>query len=371
VWNSSGQVRTVNIIPLETLNRPRIDITVEFTSTLRDCFPNCFELLDEAIQMVAVLDEPLELNYIRKHVQQNMAVNGGNTRNATLRLFSNPPGAYISAVGLAVHASAWEHEKDLADVFIATGGYAYGKEVFGILEPEQFVRSLSTVNVTFDKTGADSCDMLGCCCYFSNHGGMTTAARVYSDNEVKAYYGDTRERENVVIRDVADEIRRIVRAKLFNPKWIEKIKKSGYLGGADISARVEHIYGWEASTQEVDDWIFDDITKTFVLNPEMKKFFEDNNPYAFEELTRRLLEASQRQLWKADPHTLEGLKQVYLEVESWLEDAVDEGEYQGGSVDILTSRDIESWGMSLMPIIERVNPKQLGHYIIIDPQEKK
>lgn len=366
VWNASGQVRSFRVIPLEELERPRIDITIEITSTLRDCYPTTYELMDEAITRVASLNEPTEMNYVRKHALMSMPENNCDWRASTLRIFSNPPGVYVTGVALAVHASAWETEKDLVDVFMTTGAYAYGKEYAGHLQPEQFARNLSTVNVTFDKTGTDSCDLLGCCCYFGNHGGMTTAARHFNPDEVKVYYGDTREPDHPYVHDMADELRRMVRAKILNPKWIEAMKKAGYHGAASVSTRTEHIMGWQASTGEVDSWVFDEITRTFVLDPEMKQFFEEKNPYAFEELTRRLLEAHQRELWDADPEVLEGLRNTYLEVESWLEDEVGEGNHQGGSVDIITAREVEGWGESISEMAKRVDKKIIGRYLSLE-----
>jgi cobaltochelatase CobN len=194
---------------------------------------------------------------------------------------------------------------------------------------------------------------------------MTLAARHFNPNEVKAYYGDTREPEHVYVHDMADEVRRVMRSKMFNPKWIEGMKNAGYNGAAAVSTRTEHLMGWQASTGEIDGWIFDEITRKFVLDPEMKEFFQDKNPYAFEELTRRLLEANQRDLWDADPEVLEGLKNTYLEVESWLEDEVGEGDHQGGSVDIITAKEVEGWGESVKAIADRIDPKDLYHYLVI------
>lgn len=357
VWLPNGQVRSFTITPLEKLGRPRLDITVRSSGILRDNFSNCYELLDEAVQAVAALDEPLEMNYVRKHAKKDMEENGSTWRDATLRVFSSRPGTYSSGVNLAVLASAWKDEADLADIFVAWNGYAYGKDIQGQTAHTQLAASLSTVSVTFNKVQSDEYDLLGCCCYFGTHGGITAAARHYSGNMVKPYYGDTREPENVEVRDLSDEIRRVVRTKLLNPKWIEGMKEHGYKGAADIMKRVTRVYGWEASTQEVDDWIFDDIAETFVNNEEMREFFEENNPYALEEIARRLLEAHQRGLWNADEQVLDNLKNNYLEVESWLEDQIGEGDYQGGSVDIITQEDIAVWGDSMKEIMAKVHEK--------------
>lgn len=353
IWLSNGRVRGFKVIPLEELGRPRIDVTVRVSGIIRDNFPNCIEFIDEAIQAVASLDEPLEMNYPRKHSLE-MVKNGSEWRDATLRVFSSKPGTYSAGVQLAVYASAWKEEKDLAEVYLYWNGYAYGKDINGRDAHQQFADSLKTVDATFNKVVTDEYDLLGCCCYFGGHGGMTAAARHLSGKDVKAYYGDTREPEHVEVRDLADEVRRVTRTKLLNPKWIEGMKQHGYKGAGDISKRVGRVYGWEASTQEVDDWIFDDITKTFVLDEEMRQFFEENNPYALEEIARRLLEAESRGLWNADPEVLEDLKNTYLEIEGWMEDLAGDGEFQGGAVDIMTMEEVPDWNEKIKEIKKKI-----------------
>ena len=202
VWQKNGQVKSFEIIPLHKLGHPRIDITVRTTGILRDNFANCYELLDDAVQAVAALDEPPEKNFVRRHTQKSMVGDGAGFRDATLRIFSSRPGSYASGVNLAVLASAWKTQADLADIFVAYNGYAYGSDVQGKDAHEQLASNLSTVSVTFNKVQSDEHDLLGCCCYFGTHGGFTAAARHYSGNEVKPYYGDTREPENVEVRDL-------------------------------------------------------------------------------------------------------------------------------------------------------------------------
>jgi cobaltochelatase CobN len=357
VWQKNGQVKSFEIIPLHKLGHPRIDITVRTTGILRDNFANCYELLDDAVRAVAALDEPLEKNFVRRHVQKSMTEDGSVLRDATLRIFSSRPGSYASGVNLAVLASAWKTQADLADIFVAYNGYAYGRDVQGKDAHDQLAANLSTVSVTFNKVQSDEHDLLGCCCYFGTHGGFTAAARHYSGNEVKPYYGDTREPENVEVRDLADEIRRVVRTKLLNPKWINGMKDHGYKGASDIMKRVTRVYGWSASTQEVDDWIFNEIADTFVNNGEMREFFEENNPHALEEIARRLLEASQRSLWDADPRVRDELKKNYLEIESWMEDQSGQGDFQGGNVDIVTPDDNALWGSAMKDLMDKVHAK--------------
>lgn len=357
VWQKNGQVKSFTIIPLSKLGHPRIDITVRTTGILRDNFANCCELLDDAVQAVAALDEPPDRNYVRRHAQKSMAEDGTVFRDATLRIFSSRPGTYASGVNLAVLSSAWKTQGDLADIFVAYNGYAYGRDLHGRGAHRQLAASLSTVSVTFNKVQSDEHDLLGCCCYFGTHGGFTAAARYYSGNAVKPYYGDTREPEHVEVRDLSDEIRRVVRTKLLNPAWIEGMKAHGYKGASDIMKRVTRVYGWSASTQEVDTWIFNEIAATFVNNKEMREFFEKANPHALEEITRRLLEANRRNLWDADQQVLSDLKKNYLEIESWMEEQVSGGDFQGGNIDVFTPEDIPVWEDSVKESLADVHAK--------------
>jgi len=342
VWED-GRVKGYRIIPLEELGRPRMDVTIRVSGITRDCFYNCIELLDEAIREVAMLDEPIEKNYLRKHILENVQENEDADGNEFARIFASKPGTYGNGVNLAVYASAWEKDKDLADVFVQWNSYAYGKNVFGIEAREALISQLKTVDLTFNKTVTDEYDLFGCCCYFGTYGGLTTAARELSGHAVSAYYGDTRDRDRIEVRTLADEIRRVVRTKLLNPKWIEGMKRHGYKGAGDISKRIGRVYGWEATTQEVDDWIFDDIARTFVLDADMRKFFEENNPWALEEVGRRLVEAYERGLWNADEEVINGLRGAYLEIEGWIEDKMGEvrGDFQGGAIDVITVEDVE------------------------------
>ncbi|MDD2753970.1 MAG: cobaltochelatase subunit CobN [Methanothrix sp.] len=343
VWKGA-KLKGYQVVPLEELGRPRIDLTIKSSGIIRDCFYNCIEMVDRAIREVAALDEPPEMNYLRKHDLEN---------GPMPRIFASRPGTYGNGVNLAVYASAWKKEKDLSDVFIYWNGYAYGKGFFGEESSEKLIKQLKSVDVTFNKTTTDEKDLFGCCCYFGNHGGMTIAAREVSGHPVEAYYGDTRDPDHVEVRTLADEVRRVVRTKLLNPKWIEGMKRHGYKGAGDISKRVGRVYGWEATTQEVDDWIFDDIAKTFIMDEENRKFFEENNPWAMEEMGRRLLEAEQRGLWKADPEVLDALKNLYLEIEGWMEERMGdvEGNFQGGAIDVFNADEVAAWKEKMAKVL--------------------
>ncbi|MDD3041764.1 MAG: cobaltochelatase subunit CobN, partial [Methanosarcinaceae archaeon] len=342
VWEGNGKVKGFRVIPLKELGRPRIDVTIRVSGILRDNFPGCMELIDGAVQAVAALEESPENNYVRKHTL-GMLEEGTEFRDATCRVFSSRPGTYSAGVQLAVYASAWKDEKDLADIFLYWNGYAYGGDLKGKEAHARLARNLETVDLTYNKVVSDEYDLLGCCCYFGSHGGMTAAARQASGKEVKAYFGDSREGGKLEVRALADELRRVARSKLLNPKWIEGMKAHGYQGAGEISGRVGRVYGWEASTQAVDDWIFDEIAETFVLDSEMRAFFEENNPFALEEMARRLLEAEARKLWEPDPETLEKLRDAYLEIEGLMEEEAGDGEFQGGTVEFMSPEEVPDW----------------------------
>jgi cobaltochelatase CobN len=331
-----GRAVRFRVIPLEQLGRPRIDLTVRASGILRDCFFRCIELLDDAIATVAGLDEPGDLNYIRKH-----HVSGTPLR----RIFGSRRGTYGMGVNLAVYASAWKDIQDLSDIFVTWNGYSYGKDCYGEDDRDLFASQVSTVEVTFNKVVTDEYDLLGCCCYFGSHGGMTAAARTLSGRDVAAYYGDTRNTSRVDVRTLAEELRRVARTKLLNPQWIDGLKGHGYAGAAEMARRAGRVFGWDATTNEVDDWIFDDIARTFLLDEKNRKFFAEHNIWAMEEMGRRLLEANERGMWNPDPVVLEGLQMVYLEIEGCLEDDLSsvKGTMQGGAIDVYRLEDINDW----------------------------
>lgn len=357
VWQPNGRVRSFTIIPMEELGRPRIDITVRVSGITRDNFPSTIDLLDEAVQAVAVLDEPEEMNYVRKHTLEKLGELATNNeealREATYRIFASMPGTYQAGTQLAVYASAWETEQDLSDIFLYWNGYAYGKGTFGAKAHNSLKESLRTVSLTFNKTASDEYDLTGCCCYFGTHGGMINAARVISGNEIKNYYGDTREQGEVQVRTLEEEMRRVARGKILNPVWIEGMKEHGYKGAGEISKRVGRLYGWQATAKAVDDAVFDDVARTFMMDEQNREFFEKENPWALEEIGRRLLEAANRGLWQPADDVKEQLQDIYLEIEGWMEERMGDtkGEFQGGSIDIITAAEVAGWKSKMAEVL--------------------
>ncbi|WP_280922591.1 cobaltochelatase subunit CobN [Thermococcus stetteri] len=343
-------------IPLEDLGRPRIDVLVRISGIVRDTLPNYIYLIDEAIEKVVTLDEPLEMNYIRKHYVEHIKklIELGKSfeeaqRFARFRVFSAPPGAYGAGVNLAVESSGWKSDEDLAKVWIQWSGYAYGKDTFGVEAYDSLVLSLKEVDVINRNHISDEHDPTNCC-YFAHHGGFKAAVDALTGKNAEVVQTDTRDISDTKIVEVKVELERVVRAKLLNERWIEEMKKHGYRGASEFSKKINHLYGWEATTKLVEDWVFDEIAGKYVLDEEMRRWFEEHNPYAIEEIARRLIEAYERGLWETSEELIERLMEVYSEIEGILEESLGEGEVQGGTIEIYTAEDDEHWSENMREV---------------------
>jgi len=358
-WEPDGRVNDFEIIPLEELGRPRIDVTINVSCILRDNMLCAIDLMDKAITKVALLDEPDDMNYVRKHTMESVA-EGMDVPDATARMFGAPPGTYTSGVNLAVFASAWKDDKDLADIFVKTKGHGYGGGRDGRPMFEQFATVLSKTDITYDGKASDETDILSCSCHFSNIGGMAVATRYLSGKDVKTYYGDTRDPRNLNIGTLEEEFRHVMRVRTFNPEWIAAMKEHGYKGANDMSKRVVRLFGWQATTHEVDNWLFDEVVNVFLRDDELREFFEQNNPYALEEMERRLLEANARGLWDTDEDTLKELKDRYLDIEAIMEERAGEGDFQGGDVNIYNREDVGWDDHGVFATTEMVRNRRTG-----------
>ncbi|MDR2441913.1 MAG: cobaltochelatase subunit CobN [Deltaproteobacteria bacterium] len=366
-WDAAGLVSGFEVIPLEELKRPRIDVTCRMSGIIRDCFRASYEYLDRGVKLVAELDEPAELNYVRARSLEALKIDQKNNpdigetldssdssraklyqsawRRATSRVFSQAPGSFESGTYLAVMASAWETEADLAEIFVHHHSYAYGSDSYGLAAPDLFERQLGKVDLNMLNVHDDHQDFLGCGGFFGAQGGLAQAAGYFQKRKVKSYVADTRETGAPVIRTLSAEINRCFQTRLLNPHWVENMIKHGHKGAAEISRRVTNAFGWSATTGEVDGASFDGLVRSFFLDEKVREFFEKNNPWALEEIGRRLLEAESRGLWQPDPDLIISLKERYLALEGVLEEGTETfgGDLQGGAVDIITSSQITKW----------------------------
>lgn len=307
-YDSIGRVVGLEVIPLEELGRPRIDVVARVSGMFRDAFFNLIELMDDAVRLVASLDEPEEMNYVKKHAKGE----------EPLRIFSDMPGVYGAGVNKVLENKNWESIDDLAKVYINWGCYAYGRGKYGMKADEEFKKILRIVEVTVKNEDSQEWDIFEGDDFNAYHGGMIATIRALG-GKPKSYVGDSSDPSNIKVRSLEEEGKRIYRAKVMNPKWIEEMKKHGYKGAEYFSKYVDHIFQWDATSEIIEDWMYQGIAEKYVFDEKMQEFFRKNNPYALMNIAERLLEAIQRGMWNADEETKEKLRKIYLEMEAELE----------------------------------------------------
>jgi cobaltochelatase CobN len=327
VWEeSSGRVVDVEAIPLDELKRPRIDVTVRISGLFRDTFPNIVHLLDDAVALVAGLNESPDENYVRKHVEKEVServaegVDAETAREeAHYRVFGDRPGAYGCGVSELVSSKNWETQKDLSDIYIAWGSYAYSRKVYGHSVPERFKLRLSQIQATVKNQDSREYDILDCDDWYDVHGGMIVSVKTLSGNAPRSFCGDSSDPDRVKIRSTAEETCHVFRTRLLNPKWISSMVRHGYAGASTLSKTLDDVLGWDATVEVVEDWMYEDIANKYVLDKKMQEWLKDVNPYALQNMVERLLETIGRNLWNATDEMKKELQRLYLEIEGVLE----------------------------------------------------
>ncbi|MEU6906903.1 cobaltochelatase subunit CobN [Streptomyces coeruleorubidus] len=320
VWDdASRRVTGLEPVPYEELGRPRIDVTLRISGFFRDAFPHTIGLLDDAVRLAASLDEPAEANHVRAHVQADLASHG-DERRATTRIFGSRPGTYGAGLLQLIDSRDWRTDADLAEVYTVWGGYAYGRELDGRPAREEMETAYKRIEVAAKNTDTREHDIADSDDYFQYHGGMVATVRALRGTAPEAYIGDSTRPETVRTRTLVEETSRVFRARVVNPKWIEAMRRHGYKGAFELAATVDYLFGYDATTGVIADWMYDKLTETYVLDPANREFLQEANPWALHGIAERLLEAESRGMWeKPDPAVLEGLRQVYLETEGDLE----------------------------------------------------
>ncbi|MDR1085124.1 MAG: cobaltochelatase subunit CobN [Deltaproteobacteria bacterium] len=330
VWRTDGVVDGLEVIPLAELLRPRIDVTPRISGFFRDSFPNLVERLDEAVQMAAALSEPVESNYIRRHVEVDRAIylaEGKSEeealREATFRVFGCPPGTYGAGVAELVETKKWETQDDLANEYIRYSAHAYGRGSHGLVRPEIFKRNLARMDVTVKNEDSREYDMLSCTDYYNYYGGLITAAKSVRGTYPLSIVGDSSDPQRVKVKSTFEEAKRVLRARLVNPKWLNGLKRHGYKGAGDISHMMDVILGWDATAEVIDDWMYEKAARAWALDPEMAKWMKEVNPYALQNILDKLLEAIRRGMWQTNQEMEDELREAYLELEGQLEELND------------------------------------------------
>ncbi|MGB0849537.1 MAG: cobaltochelatase subunit CobN, partial [Thiolinea sp.] len=306
------------------LRRPRVDVTLRVSGFFRDAFPNVMKLYDAAVQALASYDEPLEINTIRQHIEQQASEleqqgidQHTAKQQASYRVFGSKPGAYGAGLQGLIDERCWEQRSDLAEAYVNWGGYAYGNQAGDGVEAKQaFVNRLSQIETVVQNQDNREHDLLDSDDYYQFQGGMTNAVATFSGQEPVVYHSDHANPEQPKIRTLKEELNRVVRSRLLNPKWIHAMQEHGYKGAFEMTASVDYLFAYDATTNLIDDYQYQQVADALVFDERNQQFMREHNPHAFEEMTERLLEASQRGLWQDDQGYAEQLQDLLLEIDA-------------------------------------------------------
>ena len=320
VWDdASRRVVDLEAIGLDELGRPRIDVTVRISGFFRDAFPHVVTMLDDAVRLVAGLDEPVEQNYVRAHAQADLAEHG-DERRSTTRIFGSKPGTYGAGLLQLIDSRNWRDDADLAEVYTAWGGFAYGRGLDGRPAADDMSMQYRRIVVAAKNTDCREHDIADSDDYFQYHGGMVATVRALTGQAPVAYIGDNTRPEAVRTRTLSEETARVFRSRVVNPRWMAAMRRHGYKGAFEMAATVDYLFGYDATAGVLADWMYEQLTEKYVLDQENRKFLDESNPWALHGMAERLLEAVGRGMWaEPDPATLAGLRRVLLETEGDLE----------------------------------------------------
>ncbi|PLS80198.1 MAG: cobaltochelatase subunit CobN [Chloroflexi bacterium] len=311
-WQDENRrVLGVEVIPLAELGRPRIDVVCRISGFFRDAFPHLVALLDLAAQTVIALDEPLEENFPRKHALETemqllrQSLTGDQaSKQARYRVFGCKPGSYGAGILPLLDAHNWQDEHDFARAYITWGGYAYTGSEHGVPALDAFGQALSGVEIATKNQDNREHDIFDSDDYLQYHGGMIATIRALSGKNPQRYFGDSSNPQRPRTRDLREEARRVFRSRVVNPKWIESMRRHGYKGALELAATVDYLFGYDATAEVLDDWMYHEVAENYLRNEEMQQFFADSNPWAWQAIAERLLEAVDRELWQ-DPDPLD------------------------------------------------------------------
>lgn len=325
----TSKVIDIEPIPLAELGRPRIDAVLRISGLFRDTFPNVIELVDRAVLCVSALDESHENNFVKKHTDEQMSklLAEGLDKNqaadqASLRVFGCPPGTYGAGVAKAIHSRNWESWEDLSKVYTLWSSHAYSSRYHGEAMPALFRSKLATVGVTIKNESSVEIDMLDSDDFFAYHGGLAACVRDCSGEKPLSIAGTTADPERPETSRVDQELARVMRSRILNPKWLEGLKRHGYKGAQEISTTFDSFFGWDATADVGRNWMYDAIAEKFLLDENTRQWMESVNNAAVFHLAERFLEANQRGMWQADTKTLSAIRTIYMRAEGSMEDHV-------------------------------------------------
>lgn len=323
----SRRVVGCEVVPLEELGRPRVDVLVRVSGFFRDAFPGVIALLDEAVELVSALDEPGELNPLREHrLERARQLEAAGLsaaeawERAGLRVFGSEPGVYGAGVLQLLDERAWDGLERVVETFVNWGGYAFSRRHHGLDARGEFRSLLGRVEVALQNQDNREHDILDADDYFQFQGGMVAATRVLGRGPARAYHGDTSDPRRPRVRGVKEELDRVFRSRVLNPKWLASMREHGYRGAVEFAATADYLFGWAVTTGMVEDWQFGAFAERYVLDAEMRAFLERSNPWALRDMALRLLEAAERGLWREPPQGMvAGLEEALADAEGVVE----------------------------------------------------
>ncbi|CAN1210855.1 cobaltochelatase subunit CobN [Tumidithrix helvetica PCC 7403] len=328
VWDgASRRVVDFCIIPLSVLGRPRVDVTLRISGFFRDGFANLISLFDLAVQMVAALDEPDEMNPLKAQVardteiliEQGVDIEQAKAK-AGYRVFGSKPGAYGAGLQGLIEGQNWESERDLAQAYMNWSGYAYTGFGNAHAAPEVLEERLKQLQIVLQNQDNREHDLLDSDDYYQFQGGMTASVRSLTGQNPKIYFGDHSRPQNPKVRSLASEIARVYRSRVVNPKWIEGMMRHGYKGAFEMAATIDYLFAYDATTQVVPDFMYEGVANAYLLDAKVQEFIKSKNPWALRDMAERLLEANQRGLWQDISADMKHqLRSLVLEAEATIE----------------------------------------------------
>ncbi|MDF5735393.1 MULTISPECIES: magnesium chelatase subunit H [unclassified Nostoc] len=320
VPDALGRVNKLELISLEELGRPRIDVVINCSGVFRDLFINQMNLLDQGVKMAAEADEPLEMNFVRKHALLQAEEMGINLRQAATRVFSNASGSYSSNINLAVENSTWDSEAELQEMYLNRKSFSFNSDNPGIMDESRqiFESTLKTADATFQNLDSSEISLTDVSHYFDSDPTKLVASLRGDGKKPASYIADTTT-ANAQVRTLSETVRLDARTKLLNPKWYEGMLNHGYEGVRELSKRLVNTTGWSATAGAVDNWIYEDTNETFIKDEEMQKRLLNLNPHSFRKIVSTLLEVNGRGYWETSEDNLDRLRELYQEVEDRIE----------------------------------------------------
>ncbi|WP_269622937.1 cobaltochelatase subunit CobN [Prochlorococcus marinus] len=314
VWdNLTSKIISLEVIPINILGRPRVDVTLRISGLFRDAFPQLIDLLNNALSMIKHLDEPSDINPYAASV---------NSGEPTGRIYGSAPETYGTGLQEIINLGTWETTKDLSECYLKSSQWLYNNNDDPTKDRIGLEYTLSKTNVVLHSQDNREHDILDSDDYYQFHGGLANSVEQLSGNKPHVYFSDNSKFGSPKVHSLYKEIDKVVRSRMLNDKWINGMIKHGYKGAFEMSASLDYLFAFDATTNDVPDWCYSSLIKKWLLNNTVKNFILNENPWVLRDITERLLEANNRKMWEASQEELETIKEILLESEKNIEQSL-------------------------------------------------